>query len=244
MKNKNLLIALGVGVVVYYFYNKNQKEKLQSTPYTDAELTKVVTDLVNRLYDFAKGKEMPFITSPSILIDSLKSMIKNASLDGANVGRANIDKLLALLEIQTRNELGDNSKGVITPEQRTFMIKYDKSGSFVKSDKQTIKTVAVAQNSEGFFPQTPTKPSSPIGEKRDFANGISVVYDIANCNKMTYKCPIMRVIKIDGDNVTSWYSENSKYFKRVESTLAPKGGNVTEITEKQYIDEAISITPF
>jgi hypothetical protein len=54
----------------------------------------------------------------------------------------------------------------------------------------------------------------------------------------------MRVIKQDGDTFTSWYSENNKYFKRVESLLAPKGGNVTEITEQQYIDEAISKVPF
>jgi hypothetical protein len=55
----------------------------------------------------------------------------------------------------------------------------------------------------------------------------------------------MRIIKREGDTFTSWYSENNKYFfKRVESPLAPKGGNVIEIKEQQYIDEAMSIIPF
>jgi hypothetical protein len=48
MKNKNLIIGIGLAVVVYYFYNKNQKEKLQATPYTDAELDKVATDFINK----------------------------------------------------------------------------------------------------------------------------------------------------------------------------------------------------
>jgi hypothetical protein len=73
---------------------------------------------------------------------------------------------------------------------------------------------------------------------------LSVVYDIANCNKMTKKYPIMRVIKQDGDTFTIWYSENNKYFKNTQSPLLPKGGNVIEIREQQYIDEAISKVPF
>jgi len=240
MKNKNLLIALGVGVVVYYFYNKKQKEKLQSTPYTDAELTKVVTDLVNRLYDFAKGKEMPYITSPSILIDSLKSMIRNASLDGANVGRANIDKLLALLEIQTRNELGDNSKGVITAEQRNFMMKYDKSGNFVKSDKQTIKTVNVAQNSQGFFPQTPVGQSqiAPINvgsEERNMGGGLYIKY--GKCDSVTYKCQIVSVRQLaqgEGGGYVRTFTEKGMYFKEKGNVnVAPI---VTQITEKEWSD--------
>jgi hypothetical protein len=124
------LIAIGI----YAYFDKKKKDQLK--PYSDAELTKVVTDLVNRLYDFFKGKEMPLNTSQSVLIDSLKNMIRKASLEGEDVSRTNIDKLLALLEIQTWNEAGDNSKGIITPEQRTFMLKYDKSGSFVKSNQQ------------------------------------------------------------------------------------------------------------
>jgi len=54
----------------------------------------------------------------------------------------------------------------------------------------------------------------------------------------------MKIIKQEGDTFTSWYKDNNKYFKRTESPLAPKGGNVKEITEKQYIDEAMSIIPF
>jgi hypothetical protein len=84
--------------------------------------------------------------------------------------------------------------------------------------------------------------SSPIGQKEDFGNGLSVVYDIANCNSSTKKCPIIKVIKVQGNNVTSWYKENNKYFKRIESPLTPKS-NAIEISEKQWIEQAISITP-
>lgn len=87
-------------------------------------------------------------------------------------------------------------------------------------------------------------PNSPIEEKKDLGNGLSVVYDIANCNKTTSKCPIIRVIKEDKDTITTWYSEKNKYFKITGSKLMDMGSNLTEITEKQYIDEAISMLPF
>jgi len=88
------------------------------------------------------------------------------------------------------------------------------------------------------------EPNSPIEEKKDLGNGLSVVYDIANCDKTTYKCPIIRVIKEDGDAITTWYSENNKYFKITGSKLVPIGTNLKEITEQQYIHEAISMLPF
>jgi hypothetical protein len=224
MKNKNLLIALGVGVVVYYLYNQNQKKKLQATPYTDAELDTVATDF------FTQERKRILEVNPNsnpIEIEKGKKeildLIQRAKTKGKDVSRANVNRILGILRKMQRNQMGDNSMGIATPEEETIF--YD----FIGMTKPPIE---------------PTKPSSPIGEKRDFANGISVVYDIANCNKMTYKCPIMKVIKREGDNFTSWYSENSKYFKRIETPTAPKGGNVTEITEKQYINEAMSIIPF
>jgi len=223
MKNKNLLIGLGVVLVAYYFYNQNQKKKLQATPYTDAQLDKVV-------YDFVTEERIRTLElKPSGNIEdvdkakrSVLDFIQRAKTKGKNISRANVDKILGILRKIQRNQMGDNSAGIATTEEQNAF--YDFMGT--ANPNNAIQ-----------------EPSSPIGEKKDLGNGLSVVYDIANCNKMTLKCPIMRVIKQSGDTFTSWYSENNKYFKRIESPLAPKGGNVTEITEKQYIDEAMSIIP-
>jgi hypothetical protein len=226
MDNKKLLIGVGVAVVVYYFYNKKQKEKLQATPYTDAELNKVVTDFIAQ--ERKRALEINPNSNPIEIEKGKKEIfeiIHRGKLNNKDVSRANVDRILGILRKITRNQMGDNSMGIATPEEQN---EFD---SFI-GIKRPVE------------PIEPTKPSSPIGEKRDFANGISVVYDIANCNKMTYKCPIMRVIKREGDSFTSWYSEKNKYFKRIENPSAPKGGNVTEITEKQYIDEAMSKIPF
>ena len=224
MKNKNLLIGLGVALVAYYFYNQNQKKKNQSTPYTDSELDKVVYDFV------AKERKRALELKPNGNIEnvdkakrSVLDIIQRAKTKGKDVSRANVDKILGILRKIQRNQMGDNSAGIATTEEQNAF--YD----FIGTANPNNAT---------------QQPSSPIGEKKDLGNGLSVVYDIANCNKITHKCPIMRVIKQSGDTFTSWYSEKNKYFKRIESPLAPKGGNITEITEKQYIEEAISMTPF
>jgi hypothetical protein len=224
MKNKNLLIGLGLALVAYYFYNQNQKKKIQTTPYTDAELDKVVYDFVTE--ERRKALEL----NPSRKIEdidkakrSVLDFIQRAKTKGRDVSRANVDKILGIFRKIQRNQMGDNSAGIATTEEQNAF--YDFMGTANPNN-------AIQQ------------PSSPIGEKKDLGNGLSVVYDIANCNKITHKCPIMRVIKQSGDTFTSWYSENNKYFKRIESSITPKGGNVTEITEKQYIDEAMSILPF
>ncbi len=224
MKNKNLLIGFGVAVVVYCLYNQNQKKKLQATPYTDAELDKVANDFIAQ--ERKRALEVNPNSNPVELEKGKKEileLIQRAKTNGKDLSRANVDKMLNIFRKMQRNQMGDNSAGISTPEEETILY------AFIGMTKPTVES---------------NTPSSPIGEKKDLGNGLSVVYDIANCNKTTKKCPIMRVIKQDGDTFTSWYSENNKYFKRVESLLAPKGGNVTEITEQQYIDEAMSIIPF
>ena len=118
MKNKNLIIGLGVAVVVFYFYNKKQKEKLQSTPYTDAELDKIVTDFVNQEVKNAK------ILNPNATPDSqgvkkdVLEMIKKASSNGKDVSKGNVDKMLVIYSKWIRNMSGDTkSLGTITPEE-------------------------------------------------------------------------------------------------------------------------------
>jgi hypothetical protein len=122
MKNKNLIIGLGVAVVVYYLYNKNQKKKIQSTPYTDAELDKVVADYVNKEIKNAK------ILNPNATPDAqgaekgILDMIKKASSNGKDVSRANVDKILVIYSKWTRNMGGDTkSLGMVTPEEMTIL---------------------------------------------------------------------------------------------------------------------------
>ena len=217
-----MLIGVGVAVAVFYVY-KNQKKKVQAVPYTDAELDKVANDFIAE--ERKRALEINPNSNPIEIEKGKKEIleiIQRGKLNGKDVSRANVNRILDILRKIQRNQMGDNSAGIATTEEQNVF--YDFLGTTNPNN-------------------TTQQPSSPIGEKKDFANGISVVYDIANCNKMTKKCAIMRVIKREGDTFTSWYSENNKYFKRIESPLAPKGGNVTEITEKQYIDEAMSIIP-
>jgi hypothetical protein len=121
MKNKNLIIGLGVAVVVFYFYNKKQKEKLQSTPYTDAELDKVVTDYVNKEIKNAKT----FMPNANPDADGGKQevlqIIKRASLNGKDVSRGNLNKMLFLLSKRERIQIGDKSLGSMTPEEVTAL---------------------------------------------------------------------------------------------------------------------------
>ena len=73
---------------------------------------------------------------------------------------------------------------------------------------------------------------------KDFGNGLIVTYK-NDCNKVTLKCPIIRVSL----NGTNWSAQNGKYYRT-------SGGSANidvfpiEITEKQWIEEAISKVPF
>ncbi len=124
MKNKNLLIGLGVAVVVYYFYNKKQKEKLQATTtYDDAELNKLLTDYVNKSISYIEKRE-PNTKHKTFkeVFDGIMQLINNAKARGKDVSKKNIDKLLSILELQYRNESGDTSIGQVTKEQWDFVV--------------------------------------------------------------------------------------------------------------------------
>jgi len=72
---------------------------------------------------------------------------------------------------------------------------------------------------------------------KDFGNGLFVTYK-NDCNKITNKCPIIRVSL----NGVTWSANNGKYYKE-------SGGSANvdvrpiEISEKQWIEEAISKVP-
>ena len=70
---------------------------------------------------------------------------------------------------------------------------------------------------------------------KDYGNGLFVTYK-NDCNEVTKKCPIIRV----STNDTTWSKEQGKYFK----TFNSYDSRPQEITEKQWIEEAISKVPF
>ena len=121
MNNKNLLIGVGVAVVVYYLYNQNKKKKIQATPYTDSELDKVVADYINKEIKNAKA----FMPNVNPDVDGGKQevlqLIKRASLNGKDVSRGNIDKMLFILSKRERIQIGDKSLGAMTPEEVTAL---------------------------------------------------------------------------------------------------------------------------
>jgi len=77
-----------------------------------------------------------------------------------------------------------------------------------------------------------------IDFKRDYGNGLFVTYK-NDCNKVTGKCPIVEV-RLNG---TTWSTTNGKYYK-MSGGSANVDVRPIEITEKQWIDEAISKVPF
>jgi outer membrane murein-binding lipoprotein Lpp len=74
-----------------------------------------------------------------------------------------------------------------------------------------------------------------IDFRKDYGNGLFVTYK-NDCNEVTKKCPISSVYF----NGTTWTKEQGKYFKRYND----HDSRPQEITEKQWIEEAISKVPF
>ena len=123
MSNKNLLIGLGVAVVVYYLYNQNQKKKLETVPYTDAELDKLITDLANKSSAFALSKGIK-VQDPQKGINELKTLFDNAKTNGKDLSRANVDKFFKAYWIMILNQEGDKSQGVSTKEDSDLVTSF------------------------------------------------------------------------------------------------------------------------
>jgi hypothetical protein len=157
MNNKNLLIGLGVAVLVYYFYNKNQKEKIQATPYTDAELDKVAFDFVT------EERKRALEVNPKGNIEdvdkakrSVLDLIQRAKTNGKDLSRANVNRILGILRKTQRNQMGDNSAGISTPEEETIL--YDFIG--VNKSAQTLAQTP-AQNNQYELSSAPKVTNKP-----------------------------------------------------------------------------------
>jgi hypothetical protein len=77
---------------------------------------------------------------------------------------------------------------------------------------------------------------------KDYGNGLIVNYS-KNCNEITHKCPIVSVSQKNGVNTTRWFKDvHGKYYR--DNSSPNLDSRPIEITEKQWIDEAISKLPF
>jgi hypothetical protein len=223
MSNKNLLIGLGVALLAYYFYDKKQKEKLQSTSYTDAELNKVVTDYVNKSITYIEKRE-PNVKHKTFkeIFDGIMQMINNAKSNGKDVSKKNIDKLLSILELQYRNESNDLSLGQTTQEQWNFIVDFTKT--------PTTNVEPIKPNG-----QSQIAPINVGSEERNFGDGLYIKY--GRCDSVTHKCEIVSVRQLaqgEGGGYVRTFTEKGMYFKEKGNVnVAPI---VTQITEKEWND--------
>lgn len=229
MTNKNLLIGVGVAVAVFYVY-KNQKKKLQAVAYTDAELNKVVTDYVNKSITYIEKRE-PNIKHKTFkeIFDSIMQMINNAKINGKDVSKKNIDKLLSILELQYRNESNDLSLGQTTQEQWNFVVDFTKMPTTVAPIQQP-KTVGQSQIS----------PINVGSEERNMGDGLYIKY--GRCNSVTHKCEIISVRQLaqgEGGGYVRWFTEKGMFFKEKGGVnVAPTS---SQITEKEWTDKIYEV---
>ena len=147
MKNKNLIILGLLAIGVYAYLDKKKKD--QSKPYTDAELDKLIVDLVDKSRAFALSKGIKSQTTAQATIDQLKSIFAIAKTNGKDLSRANVGKFFKAYWIMILNQEGDKSQGVATKEDWDLV-------RDILNSSQPVQPVGVVQQSEGFFlPKTP-----------------------------------------------------------------------------------------
>ena len=228
MNNKNLLIGLGVALLAYYFYDKKQKEKLQSTSYTDAELNKVVTDYANKSITYIEKRE-PNVKHKTFkeIFDGVMQMINNAKINGKDVSKKNIDKLLSILELQYRNESNDLSLGQTTQEQWNFVIDFTKM--------PTTNVEPVKPNG-----QSQIAPINVVSEERNMGDGLYIKY--GKCDSAIHKCQIVSVRQLaqgEGGGYVRWFTEKGMFFKEKGGVnVAPTS---SQITEKEWTDKIYEV---
>ena len=140
MTNKNLII-LGLLVIGVYVY-LDKKKKDQSKPYSDAELDKLITDLVNKSNAFAVSKGIKLQQDTKTTIEEMKAKFDYAKSQGKDFSKANIDRFFKAYWIIILNSEGDKSQGVSTEEDMNLV-------------REFLKQPQPVQQSEGFFSQTP-----------------------------------------------------------------------------------------
>ena len=121
-----------VATAIYYF-NKNKQ-------YSDAELNERIKETVKKAnfytkkYAQEKGKK-----TDNQVYNSIKEIFNNAKINGKDLSRATVDKVLNLILITSLNQEGDSSLGVASKEDFVFLTEYIKNPKNIeKQYKQPV----------------------------------------------------------------------------------------------------------
>ena len=123
MKKENLIILGLLAVGIYFYFNKNKK---QNEPYSDVELDKKLNDLYDKTYNsiVKKGNLKYGVKTREQVVSSTKDIFVNAKIQGKDISKSTVDKVLKLLWITTLNQEGDSSEGTVSKEDFDFLMKY------------------------------------------------------------------------------------------------------------------------
>jgi hypothetical protein len=123
MKKENLIILGLLAVGIYFYFNKKKK---QDKPYSDSELDKKINELYvkSNNYLVKKGGSKEGLKSKEQVITSTKDIFVNAKIQGKDISKSTVDKVLKLLWITTLNQEGNSSEGTVSKEDFDFLMKY------------------------------------------------------------------------------------------------------------------------
>ena len=123
MKKENLIILGLLAVGIYFYFNKKKK---QDKPYSDSELDKKINELYvkSNNYLVKKGGSKERLKSKEQVITSTKDIFVNAKIQGKDISKSTVDKVLKLLWITTLNQEGNSSEGTVSKEDFDFLMKY------------------------------------------------------------------------------------------------------------------------
>lgn len=123
MKKENLIILGLLAVGIYFYFNKKKK---QDEPYSDSELDKKINELYvkSNNYIVKKGGSKEGLKNKEQVITSTKDIFVNAKIQGKDISKSTVDKVLKLLWITTLNQEGDSSEGTVSKEDFDFLMKY------------------------------------------------------------------------------------------------------------------------
>lgn len=123
MKKQNLIILGVLAIGLYFYFNKKKK---QNEPYSDAELDKKIDELYvkSNNYIVKKGGHKEGLKTKEQVVTSTKDIFVNAKIQGKDLSKSTVDKVLKLLWITTLNQEGDSSEGTVSKEDFDFLMKY------------------------------------------------------------------------------------------------------------------------
>lgn len=124
MKKENLIVLGVLAIGLYFYFNKKKKDL--NEPYSDAELDKKLNDVYNKSYNsiVKKGGLKDGVKTREQVVTSLKDIFVNAKIQGKDISKSTVDKVLNLLLITTFNQEGDSSQGTVSKEDFDFLMKY------------------------------------------------------------------------------------------------------------------------